>query len=89
MGLNRFPKNSNIEGMKNLKYLLLLSIGVGLGVLAVRGSKPSASKRKSNGRSRGEDLLDEVNQTSEDSFPASDPPAWNVTTASPPNKNLH
>ncbi|KHD87791.1 MAG: hypothetical protein OM95_12315 [Bdellovibrio sp. ArHS] len=69
--------------MSTLKGLFLLSLGVCLGAAASMTVAKKASAGKRRQTYRDEDEYDEVNESSMESFPASDPPAWSKTPKNP------
>lgn len=64
--------------MNLLKNVLLFSLGVGLGALALAATQKRTSTEKPAKPSPKTKPYDIVQGSSEDSFPASDPPSWNA-----------
>ena len=65
--------------MTLLKNVFLFSLGLGLGALALAATQ-NRPRREKPFTERTALPLDRVDSSSEDSFPASDPPSWNATS---------
>lgn len=49
---------------------------------------PRVEPRPLQGRTEPREAADEVDESSRDSFPASDPPSWTTTQAGPPSRQI-